>query len=610
MVSKENSNRVQQTTSRHNQGLKMKKPKIKNITATIKRLWSYMSYNKPLFALVIVLVVISSVLSLLGPYLLGKAVDAVIDGSQTSVLFKFMIILFLVFVGQSIALWFQNSWMITIAQQTVYRIRKDLFKRVLHLPIQYYQTVQSGELMSRLTNDVENVSRTLNSTVIQLTTSVLTLVGTVVFMLWLSPLLTLFTLIIVPIMFVGMNWITKRTSSYFKEQQVQLGDMNGYVEETLSGHTMIKLFNQEKRVIEKYKQKNRALKDASYWAQVYSGFIPKLMNTLNNFSFAIIVGIGGFFAINGDVVTIGVIVTFTTYSRQFTRPLNDLANQYNVILSAVAGAERVFEVMDEPEEKQNEYKANDINQIKGDVDFDSVHFSYNEGMDTVKNVSFSVSAGETIALVGPTGAGKTTIISLLSKFYEVEKGAIFIDGQNLNNITRFSLRAQMGMVLQDSYLFDTTIIENIRYGRLQATDEQVIEAAKAANADSFIRQLPEGYYTVLDSNGSGISQGQRQLISIARAMLADPSILILDEATSSIDTITEMKISQALNTLMKGRTCFIIAHRLNTIQHADKIIVLNDGQVIEQGTHQTLLHQDGFYANLFSTQNRAGNSGD
>lgn len=583
-----------------------KKPKVKNLRYTVRRIWSYMATDRWLFWLVIFFVVLSSILGLLGPYFIGVAVDTMTGEANLFTFSQILGILIVVFIFHSLTLALQNYWMIEISQQTVYSMRKDLFAHVLLLPLLYFQKSQSGDLMSRLTNDIENVSRTLNTAVIQLTTSILTLVGTLAVMFWLSPLLTWMTLTIVPMMFFGMKWITNRTGKYFKQQQNELGKMNGFLEETLSGHTMVKLFHQEHRVIDQFDSHNQPLRNVGYWAQVYSGFIPKLMNTLNNFSFAIIVGIGGWIVLstNATSVSIGIIVTFTTYARQFTRPLNDLANQFNIILSAVAGAERVFEVMDEePEERK---KKQSLTNVDGDVLFQTVTFSYNEEEKVLRNVSFHAKPGQTIALVGPTGAGKTTIISLLAGFYQHYNGSILLDGQDISAISYASLRDQLGIVLQDAYLFDTTIRENIRYGKLDATDEEVMTAAKLANAHSFIEQLPDQYDTILEGNGHGISQGQRQLISIARAMLRNPSILILDEATSSIDTITEIKITDALKRLMKGKTSFVIAHRLNTIQEADLILVLKDGEILEQGNHQTLIHEGGFYANLVATQQKTG----
>lgn len=570
--------------------------------STLRRMWGYLAVNRVVFWIVMLLVLISSVLSLAGPYFLGVAVDTMLGEETAFTLMSILFILASVFVLQSVTLALQNYWMIDISQQTVFRMRRELFEHVLRMPVQRFQMSESGDLISRLTNDIENVSRTLNTAIIQMTTSVITLVGTLAVMLWLSPMLTLLTITIVPLMYAGMKWITKRTGRYFKEQQKALGDMTGFLEEHLSGHTMIKLFHQEERAIRQYDMHNKELRDVGYWAQVYSGFIPKLMNSLNNLSFAIIVGIGGWIAIttNGSAVSVGVIVAFSTYARQFTRPLNDLANQFNVILSAVAGAERAFEVMDEPEEELEQKKS--LLTWHGDVTFKNVSFAYNDSEKVLNNISFHAKQGDMIALVGPTGAGKTTIISLLARFYEENKGEILLDNQRATDFSKESVREHLGIVLQDSYLFDTTIRENIRYGKLDASDEEVEQAAKLANADSFISQLPDGYDTVLSGNGNGISQGQRQLLAIARVMLKNPEVLILDEATSSIDTVTEIKITEALRRLMKGKTSFVIAHRLNTVKEADKILVLNHGEIMEQGTHQQLMAKNQFYAKLVRTQ--------
>lgn len=577
------------------------KVKPKNWASTIKRIGSYFSNQKWLLSLVLLMVVISSAFSLLGPFLIGIAIDSYIVKGKMDGLNKLLIGLIFVFVGQSASIWLQNYWMIGIAQETVLKMRNDLFKQFHRLSISFFDKRQHGELMSRVTNDIENVSSTLNSSFIQVFSSILTLVGTVAVMIYLSPILTLISLSIVPLMFFGLKWITKRTGARFKEQQRNLGEINGYIEEITSGQRIVKSFSQEKRVIEEFMEKNERLKESGYWAQTFSGFIPKLMNVLNNGSFALIAGIGGVLALNGKV-SIGVIVIFVEYSRQFTRPLNDLANQFNTLLSAVAGAERVFEILDESQEEMDEADAVELSSVKGKVDFLDVAFSYEKDEKTVSGLSFSVKEGETFALVGPTGAGKTTIVNLLSRFYDADSGQILIDGHDIKKVKRTSLRSHMGFVLQDSFLFEGTILENIRYGRLNATDEEVIAAAKLANAHSFIKKLPKGYNTVLNQEGSGISQGQKQLISIARAILADPSLLVLDEATSSIDTITEMKIQEALQRLMKGRTSFVIAHRLNTIQQADQILVLNDGGILEKGTHEELLNHKKFYYSLYHSQ--------
>lgn len=575
--------------------------KAKDARGTLRRLWSYLSKMKVILYLVILMVFLSSAAALLGPFLVGKAIDDYIVTKETSGLVGLITVLIAVYILHSMSLWFQNYWMIGVAQDTVYRLRKDLFHQLHQLSIPFFDKRKHGELMSRVTNDIDNVSATLNSSFIQIISSVLTLVGTVSIMLWLSPLLTLITLTIVPLMVFGMKWITKRTGRLFKQYQHNIGELNGYIEETISGHSIIKTFSREETVIKEFGEKNQRLKTAAYWADTYSGFIPKLMNMLNNLSFAVIAGVGGVFALNG-MITIGVIVIFAEYARQFTRPLNELANQYNTLLSAIAGAERVFQILDEEEEAKDEREAVEIESVEGKVEFQHVSFSYEKGDQTLEDVSFSIRPGETVALVGPTGAGKTTITNLLSRFYELNEGRIEIDGQNIQAIKRKSLRQQMGFVLQDSFLFQGTIADNIRYGRLDASDDEVKDAGKLANAHTFIEKMPEGYDTMLRADGSGISQGQKQLLSIARAILSNPSILILDEATSSIDTITELKIQDALKQLMKGRTSVVVAHRLNTIRQADQILVLDGGRIIEQGTHDELLKVKGFYHGLYHSQ--------
>lgn len=578
-----------------------KPQQAKDRMGTVKRIWSYLAVNNKLLIAVLAMVVVSSGLGLLGPYLLGKGIDEYIVTKDNNGILIVLLSLGIVYILHSISLWYQNYWMVGIAQNTVFSMRTELFEQLHRLPIHFFDKRQHGELMSRITNDIENVSSTLNTSVIQIFSSLLTLVGTIAIMVWLSPLLTLITMIIIPIMFIGIKWITKRTGKLFKEQQRYLGELNGYIEETISGQRIVKTFSQEEKVINEFLEKGEKLKKAGYYAQAYSGFIPKLMNVLNNLSFAIIAGIGGILALNGHI-TIGTIVIFAEYSRQFTRPLNDLANQFNTLLSAIAGAERVFDILDEEVEAKDETNAKNMHKIHGKVEFNHVSFAYDKGGNTIKDVSFEVKVGESVAFVGPTGAGKTTIINLLSRFYEPDEGSIKIDGVNTSSMTRESLRQNMGFVLQDVYLFQASILENIRYGKLDATNEDVIEAAKLANAHSFIMKLPKQYHTILNQDGSGISQGQKQLLSIARAILASPSILILDEATSSIDTVTEMKIQEALQRLMKGKTSFIIAHRLNTIERADQIIVLRDGEIIEKGDHLSLLEQRGYYHNLYHSQ--------
>lgn len=583
-----------------------RKPKVraKNWSGTLGRVWTYLSRRKIKLSLVLLMVFASSALALLGPYMVGVAVDQFIAEEATSSSWTwFLLGLVAVYVLFSLTSWLQNIWMIEIAQETVFRMRYDLFAHLHKLPIPFFGKRQQGEIMSRVTNDIENVSSTLNSSAIQIFSSVLTLIGTLGVMLWLSPLLTLLTFIVVPLMALGMRWITRRTGPLFKERQRNLGELNGYIEETLSGQRIIKAFSQEERVIRGFEERNMRIRISAFWAQTISGFIPKLMNGLNNLSFAIVAGIGGILAIQGSV-TVGVIIIFVEYARQFTRPLNDLANQWNTLLSAIAGAERVFEVLDEDEESKDEGAAIALDHMQGNVRFDKVSFGYDEGRDILRDISFEAKPGEMIALVGPTGAGKTTLIQLLSRFYDPTSGTITVDRHKVTTIRRENLRSHMAFVLQDSFLFQGTIRENIRFGRLDASDEEVEIASKLANAHSFIMRMKNGYDRVLQADGSGISQGQKQLLAIARAILADPSILVLDEATSSIDTVTEIKIQEGLERLMHGRTSFVIAHRLNTIRQADRILVLKDGKLLEQGSHDELLKQGGFYSDLYNSQLR------
>ncbi|WP_444685689.1 ABC transporter ATP-binding protein [Alkalicoccus luteus] len=573
---------------------------------TLKRVWSYLAVHRSKLLLVTLMITLSSAMALTGPLLVGLSIDTfLVDGDLVWIGYM-LAALAVIYIIHSVSVFLQHFWMVAVAQKSVYTIRTDLFDHLQRLPVPFFDRRQQGDLMSRLTNDMDNISNTLNSSVIQIIQSVLTLGGILVVMLYLSPLLTVLTLTIVPMMVLGMKWITKRTGPLFKEQQKRLGDINGYVQETMSGQQIVKAFSREEQVIDSFTEKNERLRHAGFWAQTISGFIPKLMNMLNNLSFAVIAGAGGLLALNG-MVTIGVIVIFAEYARQFTRPLNDLANQFNVLLSAVAGAERVFQIMDEKDEFEREEEQEELSLTEGSVTFDDVSFGYGNER-TVDHISFSAARGETVAFVGPTGAGKTTIISLLARFYEPDQGRIIIDGQNILSVRKASLRRQMAFVLQDTFLFSGTIMENIRYGRLHATDEEVYRAAADANAHSFIEHLPDGYDTVIDSEGGGISQGQKQLLSIARALLADPAVLVLDEATSSIDTVTEVKIQQALKRLMKGRTSLVIAHRLNTIREADQIVVLQEGRIMESGSHEELLEQGGYYAGMVHSQFQPGNT--
>ncbi len=582
-------------------GMGMPVVKAQNPKQTLKRLWHYMIQEAKTLAVVFALVVVGTVLMLTGPYFIGVAIDRYITPGDFPGLLRLSALMLSIFVVSALCTWLQNYYMIGLSQKIIAQMRKDLFAKLHTLPLRFFDSKPHGELMSRLTNDIENISNTLNSSTTQVFASIIAIMGAFAMMIYLSPLLTIFSLFTIPIMIVATKKIAKGTRTYFAAQQKNLGDLNGLIEETISGQRVVKVFCREETLIRQFNQDNLKLKEAGIKAQIYSGIIMPFMNVLNNLSFAILAGFGGWLVIQG-AITVGVIASFISYSRQFTRPVNELANQFNMVQSAIAGAERFFEIMDEAPETKDAPNAVALKEIGGNVDFTDVSFSYMLDTPVLKHVDLHVTSGQTIALVGPTGAGKTTIINLLTRFYEINQGSITIDGKNIQDIARNNLRQLLGIVLQDTFLFSESVRENIRYGKLEATDEQVEAAAKLANADTFIRRLPEGYDTVLTEDGGNLSQGQRQLIAIARALLADPAILILDEATSSVDTRTEIHIQEAMLHLMQGRTSFVIAHRLSTVRDADTIVVINDGEIIEQGTHEELLAQQGFYHQLYINQ--------
>ena len=568
---------------------------------TLKRLWWYLSEHKIRLFLVLFLVAITSVLTLVGPYLIGKAIDNYIIPRDFNGLFRLLILMAAIYVLMSLFTWLQSRTMINVAQLTIRNMRKDAFDKLQILPVSFFDARPRGDIMSRLTNDIDLINNALSSSLTQIFSSIITLIGTVILMLWLSPLLTGVSMITVPIMLITTNIVTRHTRRYFSEQQRVLGMLNGFAEENISGQKVVKAFVREAKEIERFEVTNQELKNVGIKAQIYSGIMGPLMNVLNNIGFAIVALSGGWLAVK-QIITIGTIAAFINYTRQFTRPLNELANQINTIQSAIASAERLFEIMDEPPEPPDPPDAIELKSVKGDVEFRNVSFSYKSDEAVLKNISFHAHPGQTIALVGPTGAGKTSIINLLARFYDPDSGDIFIDGYNIQKITRKSLRSSLGIVLQDTYLFSESVKDNIRYGRLDATDEEVKAAARLANAEQFILNLPQGYDTILSEDGGDLSQGQRQLLAIARAILADPAILILDEATSSVDTRTEQHIQEAIYKLMKGRTSFVIAHRLSTIRKADMILVIDDGEIIERGNHVQLLKQKGFYYNLYMSQ--------
>lgn len=581
-------------------------PKSSNWKYAIGRIWSLMEGDRLKLTVVIVSVIISSLLGLVGPYMIGQMIDNKILKKNFEGIENDLLILLFIFIGLSLFSYVAAIIMVTIAQETVYKLRMLLFSRLQKLPIPFFDKRQHGELMSRMTNDIDTISQVLNSSFIQFTSSVITIIGTIIVMLLLSPLLTLLTMMIIPLMLIAMRWITNRTSILYKRRQRAVGEMNGYIEEIISGQEVVKLFTREARVTEGFTEKNAKVRDISYWSVSYSGLIPKVMNFFNNLSFAIVAGIGGILALNGNGITVGTIVIFAEYARQFTRPLNDLANQFNTVLSALSGAERVFEIIDTEPEVDIDNSNRNLT-IQGEISFEHVIFKYNEEQlkPTINDVTIHLNQGESLALVGATGAGKTTLMQLLARFYEINSGKITIDGIDIKDIPKQTLRNQMAYVLQDPFIFDGTIRENIKYKNQHISDEIMIQAAKDANAYDFIMRLEDDFDTKISFESTHLSQGEKQLINIARALISDPKILLLDEATSNIDTVTEMKLQQAIERLMKNRTSIIIAHRLNTVKIADKIVVLEKGKIIEQGYQKDLVMQDGMYAKMLKSGDEA-----
>ena len=569
---------------------------------TIFRLCKYLTKYWPLITISIICNLITTVGTVFATSLIGVAIDQYISVFDFDGLYKICIILLVFYGTSSLATWLQSYLMLKVGQETVATLRQEISEKFQKLPLSYFDKTTHGELMSRVTNDVDNVSMCLNNSISQIFQSVLTIIGTFFMMVYLSIPLTIATVATVPLIMVSTKWVTKHSRKYFKDNQARLGDLNGHIEEIVSGQKVVKVFCREEEEIKKFEVLNHKLLDVSVRAEIFSGSIGPVMTALNNMTYAVVVAVGGILMVTGGAMTLGTISNFIIYSKQFARPLTELANQVNMIMSAMAGAERVFEVLDEAEEEPDAPDAYEMGEIEGDVVLTDVNFSYEKGHPILKNVNLYARPGQTIAFVGPTGAGKTTIINLLTRFYDIDSGTITIDGHDIYKTTRNSLRSALSIVLQDTYLFTDSIKENIRYGRLDATDEEIKEAAKLANAHEFIRRLPDGYDTMLTDGGGNLSQGQRQMISIARAILANPSVLILDEATSSVDTRTEVKIQEAMNNLMKGRTNFVIAHRLSTIKDADLIAVVNHGEIIERGNHQQLMEKKGFYYNLYTNQ--------
>jgi len=575
--------------------------KARDTRQALSRLVAYLKPFTPQLLLVFVFVIIYTLLDLAGPFLMGHAIDQFIANKDVGGLIKtalLMLAVYLSFTGIQIA---SNWLMARISQQALRNLRQALFTTLQKLSLSFFDHNPAGELMSRLTNDIEAINQAVSQNVTAILASVLGMLGIIIAMFVLNFWLALASLIVVPIMFWFTNFVARYTRRGFRELQKQLGHINANMEETLSGQRVVKAFRRNDTAIASFREHNQAVYKAGLYANYYALLLMPLTNQLGNLFVIVLAGLGGFLALR-HLTTVGTIATFISYGRNFISPLRQLANMYNSIQAALAGSERVFEIMDTQPEPVDAPRAHSLERVQGHVLFQNVQFGYQPDVPIIKNMSLEARPGETIALVGPTGAGKTTIINLLTRFYDIHSGSITIDGLDIRTIKRDDLRRQLGLVLQDTYLFSDTVMENIRLGRLEASDQDCIQAAKMADADYFIHQLPQGYHTDLAERASNLSQGQRQLLAIARAILADPGILILDEATSSVDTRTEVRIQKSLMRLMAGRTSFVIAHRLRTIREASKVIVIDHGQIIEQGNHAELLSARGFYYHLYMSQ--------
>lgn len=585
--------------------------KPKDFKGSIGKLASYVGKFKLAVIVVIIFAATSTVFSVIGPKILGKATTALSEGLMAKIRgtggidFTYIgqILLFVLGLYLLSAIFtFVQGWIMTgVTQKLCYRLRKEISEKINRMPMKYFESRTYGEVLSRITNDVDTLGQGLNQSITTIITSVATMIGVLIMMLSISPLMTLIALIILPISAFLVSFVVKKSQKYFKAQQEYLGHINGQVEEVYGGHLVIKSFNREKDTVEEFDKTNKILYDSAWKSQFLSGMMHPIMMFVGNLGYAAVALSGGLLAIRG-VITIGDIQAFIQYVRNFTQPIQQIAQVINQVQSMAAASERVFEFLGEEEEDQIVDHPADVAEITGAVSFEHVHFGYNPDQIIINDFSAKVKPGQKIAIVGPTGAGKTTMVKLLMRFYDVNEGAIRLDNHNVKDFNRRELRDAFGMVLQDTWLFKGTIMENIRYGRLDATDEEVIAAAKAAHADHFIKTLPGGYQMELNEDASNVSQGQKQLLTIARAILADNKVLILDEATSSVDTRTEIAIQKAMDNLMKGRTSFVIAHRLSTIRDADLILVMKDGDIVEQGTHDELLAADGFYANLYNSQ--------
>ena len=585
--------------------------KAKDFKGAMKRLLKYMERYKIRFVLMFLFAIAGTIFNIVGPKILGKATTELFNGlvakvnGTGSIDFEKIGYILLWTLGLYLASacfsFIQGYVMTGISNDVTYNLRKDISKKFSRLPMNYYESRTNGEILSRVTNDVDTLQMSLNQSITQLITSVTTLIGVFVMMLSINVWMTLAALLILPMSMLIINFVMKHSQKYFQAQQKYLGEVNGQIEENYGGHNVVKVFNKEEDVVAEFEKDNQKLYESAWKSQFFSGIMMPVMQFVGNLGYVMVALLGGWFTIKGSI-EVGDIQSFFQYIRNFTQPIQQIAQVTNLLQSSVAASERVFEFLEEPEESQNEKNPVDVNTLTGDVQFEHVKFGYNPDKIIINDFSADVKDGQKIAIVGPTGAGKTTMVKLLMRFYDLNGGSIKVDGYDIKDFNRSSLREMFGMVLQDTWLFSGTIMENIRYGRLDATDEEVIAAAKAAHVHNFIMQQPGGYDMVLDEETSNISQGQKQLLTIARAILANNKILILDEATSSVDTRTEVRIQKAMDNLMKGRTSFVIAHRLSTIKDADLILVMKDGDIIEQGNHEELLAKKGFYADLYNSQ--------
>jgi ATP-binding cassette subfamily B protein len=586
--------------------------KARNFKGTMKKLIKHLSVFKISITIVIIFAAASALFSIVGPKILGHATTTLFEGimgniagTGTGIDFEYIggiiLTLLVLYLLSALFAYIQGWVMSSVSMKVSYGFRRDISEKINRMPLKYFDRTSHGEVLSRVTNDVDTLSQTLNQSMTQIITSVTTVVGVIIMMLSISWLMTLVTMFILPISIVLIMFVVKRSQKYFKEQQDILGHLNGHVEEMYGGHVVMKAFNGEEKSVEKFEGLNSKLFGVAWKSQFLSGMMMPIMSFVGNIGYVAVCVLGGWLVVKNSIA-VGDIQAFIQYVRSFTQPIAQLANISNVLQQTAASAERVFEFLAEEEEIPDTTNPVKLEVVQGHVEFKNVHFGYNADKVVINNFSASIKPGQRVAIVGPTGAGKTTMVKLLMRFYEVNEGAILVDGHDIKDFSRGNLRSMFGMVLQDTWLYNDSIMENIRYGRLSATDEEVKTAAKAAHVDSFVHTLPSGYNMVLNEEASNVSQGQKQLITIARAILANPKILILDEATSSVDTRTEVQIQKAMNNLMKSRTSFIIAHRLSTIRDADLILVMNNGDIVEQGDHMELLAKGGFYADLYNSQ--------